>query len=352
MARVDLKTLAPVVAGSGTDPGPQLRRPPATVPLEQVAANPVNPRQDLGDLTDLAASLREVGQLQPCVVVSRPAFLGLYPEREASIGGARFVVVAGSRRRTAAELAQLPTLDVVVRDELAGTRAKFFAAAVTENITRRDFDPVEEALAIQGLVAECGSGTAVAKLLGYTKGWVSQRLKLLELSDPMRDLVRAGEVPVRDARRLAKLPAAQQLPAWRHEQDARERAAEATDASAPGFTAVNPGGPGAVGPPAPSAVGPPAPEDAPADPGGGFTAVNPPAPHPGSTPDTDDAGDPGGATDPAGDDGRRFTAVNPPATTQPAFSIAAGADARAIARTLRTHLDLPVLAELVLILQR
>jgi ParB family chromosome partitioning protein len=345
MARVDLKTLAPVVAAPGAGPGPQLRRPPATVPLEQVAPNPVNPRQDLGDLTDLAASLREVGQLQPCVVVSRPAFLGLYPEREASIGVARFVAVAGSRRRTAAELAQLPTLDVVVRDELAATRAKFFAAAVTENITRRDFDPVEEALAIQGLVAECGSGAAVAKLLGYTKGWVSQRLKLLELSDPMRDLVRAGEVPVRDARRLAKLPAAQQLPAWRHELDARERAAEAATA---GFTAVNLGDPGApaAGPAAQSSADRPALEDA-----AGFTAVNPPAPDPGSTP-AGDTRHPGEATGPAADDGRGFTAVNPPATTQPGFSIAPGADARAIARTLRRHLDLPVLAELVLILQR
>lgn len=207
-------------------PVPQLLDTPARmtqVPLRVVAANPVNPREDIGDLSDLE-SMRTVGQLQPCAVVTRAAFLAIYSEHADVVGSADYVVVAGSRRRLAAEKLGLATLDIVVRDVLATDRATFYSASVSENIDRRNFDALEEARAVEHLAKECGSGTRAGELLGRSKGWISQRLALLKLSSEMQALLRAGTLPIRDARRLAALPELEQLPTWE-----RERA----------FTAVN-----------------------------------------------------------------------------------------------------------------
>jgi ParB family transcriptional regulator, chromosome partitioning protein len=249
--RVNLAALAsePVLEapvprfGASVPAAPAL--PPTTVPLDQVATNPVNPREDFGDLRDLE-SMRTVGQLQPCAVVRRDAFLAVYPEHGPAIGTADYVVVAGSRRRAAAEQFELETLDIVVRDQLAASRAQFYAASVAENIDRKNFDVLEEARAVQRLVQE-SSGQEAAEILGKSKGWVSQRLSLLKLSREMQDLLRAGDLPVRDARRLAGLPADRQLESWRQEQEtAAEQAARDLVAAEPErFTAVNPSGDGA-----------------------------------------------------------------------------------------------------------
>ena len=216
--RVNLAQLAaqPVLDA----PVPRLPDVPArmtSVPLRAVAANPVNPREDLGGLADLE-SMRAVGQLQPCAVVTRAAFLMIYSEHADAIGSAGYVVVAGSRRRLAAEEFGLSTLDIVVRDTLAVDRATFYGASVSENIDRRNFDALEEARAVEHLVHECGSGIKAGEMLGKSKGWVSQRLALLKLSPEMQGLLRAGDLPIRDARRLAALPEPEQLTTWEQER--------------------------------------------------------------------------------------------------------------------------------------
>ncbi len=199
------------------------------VPIHRVAANPLNPRQEFGDLSDLA-SMRQMGQLQSCAVVRRAAFLRIFPEHSATVLDVDFVVVAGSRRRAAAERFGLPTLSVTALDQLADSRAQFYAASVAENIDRKNLDVLDEARAVQRLVQEAGSGKAAGDVLGKTKGWVSQRLSLLKLSEPMVDLVKAGQLPVRVARRLAALAPEEQLTAWEQEQ---------ADGQQARFTAVN-----------------------------------------------------------------------------------------------------------------
>ena len=207
--------------------------PPTIAPLNRIAPNPRNPRESLGDLADLVASLQAMGQLQPCTVVSRSSYIAQYPEDEPVIGDVDYVVIAGGRRRAAAELAGFDTLDINVKDSVADSRASLVAAAVTENIERQNFDALEEARAVRELVEVCGTGTAVAERLSRTKGWVSQRLALLKLTPEMQALVRSGDIPVRDARRLATLDPGEQMSTWRAEQ-------EASRAPAPErFTAVN-----------------------------------------------------------------------------------------------------------------
>lgn len=223
--RISFSTLAdePVAATASValDGPPRLRR----VPVTTVAANPINPRDDMGNLSDLE-SMRTVGQLQPCIAVSRSAFSAVYPEHgDALPDGTEYVVVAGSRRRLAAEAFGLD-LDIVVRDVLATTRADFYGASISENIDRQDFAPLEEARAIEQLIAECGSGAKAAEILGRTAGWISQRRALLRLSPTMQDLLRSGELLIRDARRLASLPPDEQEPTWRLERQQSDQDAD------------------------------------------------------------------------------------------------------------------------------
>jgi ParB family chromosome partitioning protein len=145
--------------------------PPTVVALHEVAPNPINPRQRIGDLTELAASLRSIGQLQPCTVVTRAAYLTQYPEHAEAIGSSSYVAVAGGRRRAAAELAGLATLDIAVRDSLAESRETLYAASITENIEREDFDVLDEARAVQKLVEICGDGVKAGERLSRSKGW-------------------------------------------------------------------------------------------------------------------------------------------------------------------------------------
>ena len=70
---------------------------PATAPLTDLTANPRNPRDDLGDLADLA-SIADL-QLQPAAVVTRDAYLALYPKDQIT---SRYVVINGCRRLAAA----------------------------------------------------------------------------------------------------------------------------------------------------------------------------------------------------------------------------------------------------------
>jgi ParB family chromosome partitioning protein len=193
---------------------------PSRVPLHRVAPNPLNPRDDLGDVSDLAESMRKVGQLQAATVVSLGAYLAVHPEQAEAVGDVDYVTVMGSRRRLAAAMAGLSSLDIMIKDELAVDAVTLLKAATLENIDRRNFDPIEEGRAIQRMVEEVGTGTAVAEQFGKTPGWVSQRLSLLKLAPEMQRLVRSGEVPVRDARRLAGLPHDEQLARWRAEQEA------------------------------------------------------------------------------------------------------------------------------------
>jgi len=189
--------------------------------VDQVAANPLNTRDisaQSAKITDIAESIRLHGQLQPCAVVTRSAFLSIFPEHDVTIGQVAFVQVTGGRRRAAILEAGLSTIDITVKNELAESRAKFISATAAENIDREDYDPVEEARAVQMLVTECGTGKAAAERLNRTPPWVTQRLNLLKLAPPLQAALRTGEIPLREVRDLHKLTAEEQLAAltaWR-----------------------------------------------------------------------------------------------------------------------------------------
>jgi ParB family chromosome partitioning protein len=155
--------------------------------------------------------------------VSRGAWLELWPEDEPALSGAKWVVVNGCRRLAAARRFGREGLDVVIRDSLAVDRETILWAAVVENIDREDFDVLEEAHAVELMVAEIGGASAVASRLGKSEGWVSQRRALLKLAPELQQSLRAGELALRDARTLATVPRAEQVAAW---QAAKEREQE------------------------------------------------------------------------------------------------------------------------------
>ncbi|MFT7021426.1 MAG: ParB family chromosome partitioning protein [Rhodococcus sp. (in: high G+C Gram-positive bacteria)] len=182
-----------------------------------LVSNPRNPRDEIGDLTDLASIAEK--QLQPGLAISRGAFLKIWPEDESKLGDAKYVVVNGNRRLAAANKYGRDGLDVVLRDSIAPSRGELLWAATSENIDRRDFDVIEEAKAVEGLVAEFGSADKAAEKLGRTKGWVSQRRALLKLAPELQAALRAGDLAIRHARSLAQVPLEEQVAAWRTAQD-------------------------------------------------------------------------------------------------------------------------------------
>lgn len=209
------------------------------VPLGRLSPNLVNPRTEFGseeDLIDFGKSLAR-RQNQPCPVVSRTAYLKLWPDHGDRIGDVDYVLVSGERRYRGATAVGHPVLDCVVNDDFATDRKTFMEAVVSENVDRQNFDPIEEAYAVQALVREFGSNRAVAQHFERADGWVTQRILLTNLAREVQDLVRQKSMPLEAARSLGKLardndwPVRDQLEWWKAEQERRAVASAARKAA-------------------------------------------------------------------------------------------------------------------------
>ncbi|MGV9838040.1 ParB/RepB/Spo0J family partition protein [Nocardia niigatensis] len=203
---------SPIDGGQARETRPGQTAPPTSAPLAELVANPRNPREDLGDLSELESIAKL--QLQPALVVTRAAYLGLYPDDEAQLGAAQWVVINGCRRLAAAHRYGRADLEFVVKDEVASSRVILLAAAITENVARQGFDVIEEARAVQAMVDECGSAELAAQELDRSEGWVSQRRALLKLAPELQAALRRGDLAVRVARSLAKVPLEAQVEKW------------------------------------------------------------------------------------------------------------------------------------------
>ncbi|MET8298465.1 ParB/RepB/Spo0J family partition protein [Streptomyces sp. NPDC005180] len=183
------------------------------VPLDQVSPTPLNPRRNFGtdeEKTRFGEELRQA-QLSACVVVSRGAYLSLYPDHEGRIGAAAYVLINGERRFRSALHVGLESLDFVVRDDLAASRADFIDHLLAENLEREDFDVIERARGVQQLVDTCaeqgrehGAKSRAAERLGKSPSWVTNQLVLLELPEEIQRMLSSGDMPERDGRLLAR----------------------------------------------------------------------------------------------------------------------------------------------------
>lgn len=147
------------------------------VPIDRVDPNPDQPRQVMGDLSELMASIAEKGIIEPLVVRQR---------------GARYQIVAGERRYQAAVQVGLRELPVVIR-EVDDT--EIIEVALVENIQRKDLGPFEEAEALATL-AEKGRLTHedLAKRLGKSRSAITESLALAEMPVEVRNVCRLADI--------------------------------------------------------------------------------------------------------------------------------------------------------------
>jgi len=147
------------------------------VPIEQIDPNPQQPRQVMGDLSELIASISEKGIIEPLVVRQR---------------GDRFQIIAGERRYQAATQVGLRDLPVVIR-EVDDTEV--IELALIENLQRKDLTPFEEAEALHGLADRCGyTHEDLARRLGKSRTAVTESLALNGMPESVRTLCRLADI--------------------------------------------------------------------------------------------------------------------------------------------------------------
>jgi ParB family chromosome partitioning protein len=170
---------------------------PHALKLEQMQPGRYQPRtrMDEGSLYELAESIKAQGIMQPVLV--RP------------IGTERYEIIAGERRVRAAKLAGLDEVPVLVKDVPDEAAA---AMALIENIQREDLNPLEEAQGIARLVSEFKlTHEQAAQAVGRSRSAASNLLRLLNLSEPVQQLLMSGDIDMGHARALLPLDGAQQI---------------------------------------------------------------------------------------------------------------------------------------------
>ena len=197
--------------GPKVSEAPATDAPPTSLPLARLRAGKYQPRtrMDEGSLYELAESIKTQGVMQPILV--RPVGHGA--------GAGDYEIIAGERRFRAARLAGLdvvPVLVKVVADEAAAVMS------LIENIQREDLNPLEEAQGLQRLVSEFKlTHEQAAQAVGRSRSAASNLLRLLQLAEPVQQMLLAGDLDMGHARALLALPAAQQVMAA-HEISAKK----------------------------------------------------------------------------------------------------------------------------------
>ncbi|MGW8954697.1 ParB/RepB/Spo0J family partition protein [Streptomyces sp. NPDC055709] len=170
--------------------------PPVELPVDLISLNPANPRSELGDLTDLAGSLRDHGQKTAISIMSRFTYAEANPDHESELEpGTRYVAIDGNSRLAAAREAGLSTIKVMLDEALGSNPDEILESALVANIHRQELDHLDEARALEQLKKVYGTQEALASRLHRSQGWVSQRLALLKLTPELQKKLESGEEP-------------------------------------------------------------------------------------------------------------------------------------------------------------
>jgi len=142
------------------------------IPVDDISPNPRQPRSrfDRSELVELAASIQEVGIIQPLIVT------------QAIVPG-QFTLIAGERRLQAARLAGLSAVPAIVRE---ASEKQLLELALVENVQRADLNPVETAVAYRQLAEDFEmSHDDIARQVGKSRVAVTNTLRLLKVSMPV-----------------------------------------------------------------------------------------------------------------------------------------------------------------------
>jgi ParB family transcriptional regulator, chromosome partitioning protein len=182
--------IAALLGGSDTLAAATRARGPQKIPIAFLRPNPRNPRQNFADesLEELTASIKEKGILQP--ILARP--LPGNPET--------YEIIAGERRWRAAQRAALHEVPIV---SFNADNRQALELAIIENVQRSDLDPLEEATGYQRLGDEFGYSQAdLARIIGKSRSHLSNSLRLLNLPESAKALLREGKISAGHARAL------------------------------------------------------------------------------------------------------------------------------------------------------
>src|ERR1043166_3921448 len=147
------------------------------IPIDKLDPNPDQPRSEIGDLTELTASIKEKGVLEPLLV--KPTF-------------GRWMIIAGERRwraATAAGLQELPCIEMDVDDSAVAE------IALIENMQRKDLTPWEEADGLRALCDRFGyTHEEVARKVGKSRSTVTEALALAAIPEEVREECRLADI--------------------------------------------------------------------------------------------------------------------------------------------------------------
>ena len=147
------------------------------VAIDLLDPNPGQPRQVMGDLSELMASIAEKGIIEPLIVRPR---------------GERFQIIAGERRYHAAVQVGLRELPVILRDV---SDAEVMELALIENLQRKDLTPFEESEALQQLAQKCRyTHEDMARKLGKSRSSITESLSLATMPEEVRNLCRLADI--------------------------------------------------------------------------------------------------------------------------------------------------------------
>jgi len=147
------------------------------VPIDEIDPNPNQPRQVMGDLSELMASIAEKGIIEPIIVRQR---------------GGRFQIVAGERRYQAAVQVGLREVPIVIREV---DDNEIIEIALIENIQRKDLTPFEEAEALHSLATRCSyTHEDMARRLGKSRTSITESLSLNNMPDEVKNLCRLADI--------------------------------------------------------------------------------------------------------------------------------------------------------------
>ena len=147
------------------------------VPIDLIDPNPNQPRQVMGDLSELMASIAEKGIIEPIIVRQR---------------GRRFQIVAGERRYQAAVQVGLREIPIVIREV---DDNEIIEIALVENIQRKDLTAFEEAEALHSLGERCNyTHEDMARRLGKSRTAITESLSLNNMPDEVKNLCRLADI--------------------------------------------------------------------------------------------------------------------------------------------------------------
>jgi ParB family chromosome partitioning protein len=147
------------------------------ISIDQIEPNPNQPRQQMGDLSEFTASVREKGILEPLIVRRR---------------GQTYQIISGERRYQAALQAKLTEIPCVERDV---DDSETVEIALVENLQRKDLTPFEEAEALSHLVSQYRyTHEELARKIGKSRSSITEMLTLANMPEDVKKLCQLADI--------------------------------------------------------------------------------------------------------------------------------------------------------------